>query len=365
MHNYARISARYIPRPVPSLQIRSLLSLSQSPCHTRLPNSRSFAQLSQRIAGKPRIKYDWIRGVEELADYEPGGYHPLIVGETLQGGRYNIVDKLGHGGYSMVWLTYDNLLKRYLALKVNIASSVSRETQVLRALSAPLCNTPGCRFIPELLDEFKVQGPNGIYTCYTVPLAAVARVICYNLTQAIAYVHSQGYVHGDIHLNNVLLTPLSNFDNLSVDQFYKKYGNPQIIPVTQRNGSKSPLPPNIPAQVARSLLLGRYIDQIEVSKTQILLNDFGEAFNPALEVRLGKDCHTSQCSRAPEAKFEADTHLTDRSDIWSLATALWEIIGMKPIFSNEFVPEDEDVAQHIDILGPMPSDWWGKWEARN
>ncbi|KAJ5706676.1 hypothetical protein N7488_006477 [Penicillium malachiteum] len=121
----------------------------------------------------------------------------------------------------------------------------------------------------------------------------------------------------------------------------------------------------IPARVARPLLLGRYIDQVEISKTQFLLNDFGEAFNPALEVRLGEDCHTPQGSRAPEAKFEADSPLNARSDIWSLATALWEIIGMKPIFSNEYVPEDEVVAQHIDVMGPMPSDWWGKWEARN
>ncbi|KAJ5716643.1 hypothetical protein N7493_008554 [Penicillium malachiteum] len=290
-----------------------------------------------------------------------------MVGKTLQDGRYNIVDKLGHGGYSTVWLTYDNLLKRYMALKVNIASSVPRETQVLRALYAPSCDTPGRRFIPELLNEFKVQGLNGIHTCYTVSLAAcslrglpfsilplsVARVICYSLTQAIAYIHSQGYVHGDIHLDNVLLTPISNFNNLSVDQFYQKYGNPQAIPVTQRNDSNNPLPPNIPARVARPLLLRRYIDQVEISKTQILLNDFGEAFNPALEVRLGKDCHTPQGSRAPEAKFEADSPLTARSDIWSLATALWEIMGMKPIFSHEYVHEDEVVAQNIDVLGPI------------
>lgn len=38
---------------------------------------------------------------------------------------------------------------------------------------------------------------------------------------------------------------------------------------------------------------------------------------------------------------------------------------MKPVFSNEFIPEDEIVAQHIDVLGPMPSEWWLRWKVRD
>lgn len=40
-------------------------------------------------------------------------------------------------------------------------------------------------------------------------------------------------------------------------------------------------------------------------------------------------------------------------------------MGMKPVFNNEFIPQDEVLAQHIDVLGPMPSDWWLRWEARD
>lgn len=82
-------------------------------------------------------------------------------------------------------------------------------------------------------------------------------------------------------------------------------------------------------------------------------------------MRLGRDCHTPSGARAPESKSEPGAPLTDRSDIWSLATALWEIMGMKPVFSNEFRPKDEIVAQHIDVLGPMPSDWWLRWKVRD
>lgn len=38
---------------------------------------------------------------------------------------------------------------------------------------------------------------------------------------------------------------------------------------------------------------------------------------------------------------------------------------MKAIFSQEYIPEDELISQHVDVLGPMPVDWWERWEARS
>ena len=54
---------------------------------------------------------------EGIADYKIGGYHPVHVGETLIG-RYIIVQKLGWGHFSTVWLARDNLHNSYVALKV-------------------------------------------------------------------------------------------------------------------------------------------------------------------------------------------------------------------------------------------------------
>jgi serine/threonine protein kinase len=162
---------------------------------------------------KRRIECKWISGVESLEKYEPGGYHPIMIGDILHD-RYHIADKLGQGGYSTVWLAQDTYLKQYVALKVNIASSVPREAKVLKALSAPHSvpsQHPGRDLISSLLDEFEVQGPNGTHMCHTVTLAAcslrdvsfnhllpldIARALSYGLTQAVAYIHSQGYVHG-------------------------------------------------------------------------------------------------------------------------------------------------------------------------
>ena len=44
---------------------------------------------------------------EELAQYRSGGYHPLHLGDTMKGGRYRIVQKLGWGRDATVWLAED------------------------------------------------------------------------------------------------------------------------------------------------------------------------------------------------------------------------------------------------------------------
>lgn len=80
------------------------------------------------------IEYNWISGVEALEGYQPGGYHPITIGNILHN-RYQVVDKLGFGGYSTIWLARDIRVNQYVAVKVGTAQSRLRETEVLRELS--------------------------------------------------------------------------------------------------------------------------------------------------------------------------------------------------------------------------------------
>ena len=54
---------------------------------------------------------------EGMPDYKIGGYHPIHVGEILLD-RYVIIQKLGWGHFSTVWLTKDLRFNSYVALKV-------------------------------------------------------------------------------------------------------------------------------------------------------------------------------------------------------------------------------------------------------
>lgn len=45
--------------------------------------------------------------IEELEAYTPGGFHPTDIGDQFCDGRYEVVHKLGYGGYSLIWLAQD------------------------------------------------------------------------------------------------------------------------------------------------------------------------------------------------------------------------------------------------------------------
>ena len=50
--------------------------------------------------------------VEDERNYEPGGFFPVKIGDSLgPEGRYRICAKLGYGSYSTVWLARDLVAK--------------------------------------------------------------------------------------------------------------------------------------------------------------------------------------------------------------------------------------------------------------
>ena len=166
----------------------------------------------------------------------------------------------------------------------------------------------------------------------------------------------------DIHLHNILVRLPSSFSHLSIKQFYEEYGEPETVPITLQDGK--PLPPNVPPKAVVPLYLGMDADEFKLHDAHVLLSDFGESYSPSSEVHQGEDCHTPLASQPPEARFEPQAPLLYSADIWSLAVAIWEILGMKALFSNEYVTEDEMVSQHIDVLGPMPTSWYEHWRER-
>lgn len=156
-----------------------------------------------------------IEYVEDLDRYCPGGYHPLQVKNTLNAGRYRLVDKLGHGGYSTTWLARDLQRDRYVAVKVITAdaSASTSEAILIHALGNVL-SKPGKEIIPSILDEFWAVGPNGEHRCIVAPSARmslfdakeastfrlfqpkVAQSIIAQLIRGVAFLHSEGIVHG-------------------------------------------------------------------------------------------------------------------------------------------------------------------------
>lgn len=166
----------------------------------------------------------------------------------------------------------------------------------------------------------------------------------------------------DLHLRNVLVRLPSTFEELSVEEFREKFGEPELIPIARAD--EKPVTPNVPVRAVVLLYLGKKAQEFTLDDAHgLILSDFGEAFSPATERRLGRNCNIPLAKRAPEAFFEPNEPLSYPSDIWSLGTAIWEILGMKFIFS-ESETQDEIVAEQIDVLGyhNFPKSWRSQWE---
>lgn len=155
----------------------------------------------------------------------------------------------------------------------------------------------------------------------------------------------------------------SDLNSLSVEQLHMKYGGPQAIAISRSDGGY--LPPNVPKQVVVPLFLGKKANELSLADTSLIMADFGETFAPAATTRPCEDCRSPLAARPPEAHFEPLTPLSYSADIWSLAIAIWNLVSMKPIFSDELVTPDAVLAQQVDVLGPMPPRWWQQWELRH
>lgn len=154
--------------------------------------------------------------LEDFEDYTLGGYHPTVIGDQFHNGRYEVVHKLGFGGYSTIWLAQDKHLQRYVSLKILVATESSKTTEgrVLRMLCSGNPSHPGQRLIPHLLDEFLFDGPNGRHVCLVQEPAGssvaiskedsvnfmfpieTARSIVAQLIMGVSYLHSRGVCHG-------------------------------------------------------------------------------------------------------------------------------------------------------------------------
>lgn len=177
--------------------------------------------------------FDPFRGekpaVEEWDEYRPGGYHPVEMGDRYGDGRYEVVQKLGHGRRSTVWLCLDaeahreNLARgfrparaQWVALKILKA----RLSSVLELrVRDRLDQQPGevtrawrSRYVLRYLDAFDLEGPNGRHCCLVMPLTGgpistgprgldrrepdLMTAMCQKIALGLEYLHDRGICHG-------------------------------------------------------------------------------------------------------------------------------------------------------------------------
>jgi len=162
-------------------------------------------------------------GTEHMSEYKPGGYHPVHIGDVFQD-RYCILNKLGFGSSSTVWLVEDLTSGRFASLKIltAMASEKPTELDIVRRLRQNFNSRQGGRsgqeYVMEVWDEFQVEGPNGMHWCILTELLGpnlntywtdilksgvypkgMSMKMCAQLAYGLAYLHRCNIVHGGEH----------------------------------------------------------------------------------------------------------------------------------------------------------------------
>ncbi|GAW11387.1 hypothetical protein ANO14919_007310 [Xylariales sp. No.14919] len=305
-----------------------------------------------------------IGNVEDVQLYRKGGHHPVHLGDVLND-RFEVVHKLGSGGFGLVWLCYDTLHGKWRAIKVMTAnhSKKGREKKIYTHLQqqASLERLTEAHLVVPL-EEFWIEGPNGSHLCLVLPVLGASidkwrlgldphdtktvtdmKKFCFQVTEAVRFLHKSGICHGDLKPQNILVT-VEGIDDMGKEEMLELIGEPECWEVETRSGDHpAPSGPEYIVQPSEE-----YWWEKRMSGS-IAIIDFGAA---SLVSDPHEDNAWSMAYAAPEVLF-CDKGLRGyHSDIWALAVTLFEIRAAESLFGG---PPLELTVRNIELLlGGLP-----------
>lgn len=369
-------------------------------------------------SGQTEIGQDWEYNLpplpfdhEDLDQYCPGGYCPIAIGDVL-GGRYQVVNKLGCGGFASVWLCRDRKTASWKAVKV-IASEASgqacgkdhgewytiqhfKDLSNYEEVSKHLC-------IPE---DYAIleNGPNGDHLCLVLPLMGsdlghawethgdqpdVVKDICAQMVRSMALLHSKGICHGDFRPNNMLfrMNNTNGLNEANIEDVFPRYRSVMMkmvfkpeeeceieeSPATETVGgnpdAKRPNEigptdgedecqeegyyPHLPSVFHSTT---NYIPLPKHASLEVVVSDFGEAyhvFNPPRGLGI------PEINAAPEILLGLPFSFEFATDIWALGVAICEVRkGSSPFLDGHMV---RIVGRWEELLGPLPEPYRSVW----
>ncbi|KAI3322697.1 kinase-like protein [Xylariaceae sp. AK1471] len=306
--------------------------------------------------------------IENINMYNKGGLHPVHLGEVLNG-RYEIVHKLGNGGFGIVWLCQDNVTNKWRAVKIMTAehSIKGREEKIYSHLLRQ-CSLKELEknhlVMPS--DQFWIEGPNGRHYCIVLPVLGPpakswrmdihkgdssdfcqtitdARTVCAQIAQAVGYLHQSGVCHGDLKPDNVMME-VRGLDDLDKAQLLELLGEPETHEVETESGD--PPAPRAPEYVVRPSENFWWKD---ITSSSAAIIDFGASF---LTSDPPESNDMSLGYAAPEVIWHKTFQPGPHSDIWSLAVILFQMLDGGDMFDDEYLSSTLQGFEYF--LGGLP-----------
>ncbi|KAJ5355810.1 kinase-like domain-containing protein [Penicillium concentricum] len=275
---------------------------------------------------------------ETLPWYTPDSSYAVKVGEVFQS-RYQVIGKLGYGGYSTVWLCRDLTINKYVTLKVFKRDSAEgkREVKVYDHLHTSNASHDGAMFVRTALNSFQIDAQGldpsrGFYQCIVhQPLG----ISLYDLRiQFAAKILPEKLVK--LTLLHLLL---------ALDYLHTEFG---VIHTEISNPSRRKIVGN------RVIYLSRKLKKTKQHGRPILC-DFGHT-------RFGSARYSGDIQpyiyRAPEVLLRMPWD--QKVDIWNIGVVTWDLFQQGHLFygrdSRKQNSDVNHIAEMIAVLGPPPRD---------
>ncbi|KAL6307087.1 CMGC/SRPK protein kinase [Sparassis latifolia] len=293
--------------------------------------------------------------------YRPDEFYPVRIGEVFKS-KYQVVGKLGYGGYATVWLCRDLAEHRHVALKIGTCHALSGELSASNYLRTIKTSHVGSSLVREMLDEFEVTSHNQKYQAIIYsPLAitlrgfrkmlptkslpvALLRSVLKHVFLALDFLHTEARViHTDIQEKNILL----GLDDHSAEDDLEKFEKQEV---------ESPSPRKIDGD--RIIYTSRPLVPCIYNYGRPVLCDLGEAhfgkYNPMDDIQPYQ-------YRAPEVIL--DIPWDEKVDIWSIGVLIWDLFENGNLFKTIGGAENKEdnvyhLAHMIALLGLPPKDFF-------
>ncbi|SCO84273.1 uncharacterized protein FRV6_08400 [Fusarium oxysporum] len=278
--------------------------------------------------------------VEEVSEnplrYLEGLYYPIGIGEILAN-QYQIEHKLGHGGFSTIYMAYDILGKKDVMLKIMTPKESNEHEHKMQTETARDVQDASHLILYEKTFLLRgshrnhrvlvlpVQGPN-LWDHLRQKPVTIRMSAAKQLLQAISHLHDSGIVHRDLSSAKVMYS-LRPINNISVAEKYHHIGRPKKVRLDPDLWKAGELV--MPMKVHESLI-----------GDDVSLGDFGLAIKPGNQV--------SQKLQSPAIYCAPERVPTFATDMWSyMLSCMVHALGSVPAtWKGTFK------------AGGVDNDWW-------